>query len=72
MLQTKFIDNENEKNKPKTFREVYKQWLTEYEKNVAGSTLLKTERIFKNHILKKLGDFYISEITPIKIQELIK
>lgn len=70
-LQTMILEDEKEKYKPKTFREVYDQWLIEYEKNVAGSTLLKTKRIFKNHILKKLGDFYISEITPIKVQEIM-
>ena len=70
-LQSKILEDVQKKNKPKTFTEVYYQWLEEYEKNVAGSTLLKTERIFKNHILKKLGDFYISEITPIQIQKIM-
>ncbi|MDY4308082.1 N-terminal phage integrase SAM-like domain-containing protein [Enterococcus mundtii] len=45
--------------------------MQEYEKTVAGSTLLKTERIFNNHILKELGDRYISEITPLEMQDIM-
>lgn len=70
-LQSDYDDSLLKKDKPKTYQEVYELWLTEYKKTVRGSTLLKTERIFKNHILDELGDIYISEINPIKIQELM-
>lgn len=70
-LQNDYENNLLKKDKPKTYKEVYELWMTEYKKTVRGSTLLKTERIFKNHILDELGDIYISEINPIKIQELM-
>lgn len=70
-LQSDYDDSLLKKDKPKTYQEVYELWMTEYKKTVRGSTLLKTERIFKNHILDELGDNYISEINPIKIQELM-
>lgn len=70
-LQSDYDDSLLKKDKPKTYQEVYELWMTEYKKTVRGSTLLKTERIFKNHILDELGDIYISEINPIKIQELM-
>ena len=70
-LQSDYESDLLKKDKPKTYQEVYELWMTEYKKTVRGSTLLKTERIFKNHILDELGDNYISEINPIKIQELM-
>lgn len=70
-LQTNFENELSKKEKPKTYEEVYDAWMIEYEKTVRGSTLLKTKRIFKNHVLDALGDTYISEITPLKIQELM-
>lgn len=70
-LQTEFDQQSLKKDKPKTYREVYESWMQEYEKTVAGSTLLKTERIFNNHILGELGDRYISEITPLEMQDIM-
>ncbi|MGX7163350.1 site-specific integrase [Enterococcus massiliensis] len=70
-VQTEFETDIKKKEVPKTYRDVYHSWMKEYEKTVVGSTLLKTERIFKNHILDEFGDIYISEITPIKIQEVM-
>ena len=70
-LQTNHSFNTDVKEKPKTYQEVYDAWMIEYEKTVRGSTLLKTKRIFKNHVLDALGDTYISEVTPLKIQELM-
>ena len=70
-LQSEYEDNLLKKEKPKTYKDVYDLWMTEYKRTVRGSTLLKTERIFKNHVLDELGDIYISEITPIKIQKLM-
>ncbi|EOH96347.1 tyrosine-type recombinase/integrase [Enterococcus pallens] len=70
-LQTEYEQNLHKKDKPKTYHDVYDLWITEYEKTVRGSTLLKTKRIFKNHVLKELGDIFITEITPIRLQELM-
>lgn len=70
-LQSEYENNLLKKEKPKTYKDVYDLWMTEYKRTVRGSTLLKTERIFKNHVLEELGDIYISEITPIKIQKLM-
>lgn len=70
-LQSDYESDLFKKEKPKTYQEVYDMWMVEYEKTVRGSTLLKTKRIFKNHILDELGSTFISEITPLKIQELM-
>ncbi|EAC8000542.1 site-specific integrase [Listeria monocytogenes] len=70
-LQADYAEGQKKSRQPKTYHEVYKLWMNEYEKTVAGSTLLKTERIFRNHVLNELGHIYISEITPLKIQEIM-
>lgn len=67
-VRTIFAEGREETAPPQTFKEVYDQWLVEYEKTVRGSTLLKTKRIFKNHVLDAFGDMYISEITPLMLQ----
>lgn len=53
----------------KKFEDLYWNWYEEYKTTVKESTLLKTERIFKNHILPAFGDKYINEITPLEVQE---
>lgn len=45
-----------------TYQEVYELWLQYYEQNVAESTFVKTTRIFKNHILPKMGAYKIEKI----------
>ncbi|MDV4607776.1 site-specific integrase [Enterococcus sp. E5-209] len=70
-LQTEFGAKKSNEEKPKTYKDVYLSWMKEYEKTVAGSTLLKTKRIFTNHILQELGDQYISEITPLEMQNIM-
>lgn len=67
-LQTEYAEGIADVEKPQSFKDVYDHWLIEYEKTVRGSTLLKTKRIFKNHILDAFGDMYISEITPLMLQ----
>lgn len=67
-LQTEYAEGLTTADKPKTFQQVYDQWIIEYEKTVRGSTLLKTKRIFKNQVLDVFGDFYINEITPLMLQ----
>lgn len=59
-----------EKEKPKkTFEQIYWSWYEEYKTTVKESTLLKTERTFRNHILPAFGDKYIDEIKPLEVQE---
>lgn len=42
------------------------------QKNSTRIYIIKNRKlIFKNHVLEELGDIYISEITPIKIQKLM-
>ncbi len=56
-LQSEYENNLLKKEKPKTYRDVYDLWMTEYKRTVRGSTLLKTERIFNNHVLEELGEY---------------
>ena len=51
-----------------TYADIYDQWHSEYKTTVKESTLLKTERMFKNHIIPAFGDMYIEEITPMIAQ----
>lgn len=53
----------------KTYEEVYWNWYEEYKTTVKPSSLLKNERLFKNHILPAFGNKYIDEITPLMCQE---
>lgn len=68
-LQIDYAEGLAEASKPLTFLQVYDQWIVEYEKTVRGSTLLKTTRIFKNHVLDVFGDYFITEITPLMLQK---
>ncbi|WP_325166718.1 tyrosine-type recombinase/integrase [Viridibacillus soli] len=45
-----------------TYGEVYDLWLEQYENTVEDSTLLKTKRIFQNHILPAFGSYRIANI----------
>ncbi|WP_255505175.1 site-specific integrase [Lysinibacillus sphaericus] len=45
-----------------TYGEVYHLWLEQYENTVEDSTLLKTKRIFQNHILPAFGSYRIANI----------
>lgn len=60
---------EIEKEKKYTFEEIYWNWLEEYQTTVKPSSLLKTERLFHNHLIPAFGDKYIDEITPMMAQE---
>ncbi|AMW99785.1 site-specific integrase [Rummeliibacillus stabekisii] len=45
-----------------SYRDVYELWMEHYENTVEDSTLLKTKRIFKNHILPMFGEYKIAKI----------
>lgn len=52
-----------------TYEDLYWSWYEEYKTTVKDSTLMKTERMFKNHILPAFGHYDITQITPIMCQE---
>lgn len=51
-----------------TYEQIYNLWYEEYKTTVKASTLLKTERVFKNHILPAFGNKPIQDIKPIDAQ----
>lgn len=46
-----------------TYSNVFDLWIIQYEKTVEESTFLKTQRLFKNHILPELGEYKIEKLT---------
>lgn len=58
-----------EKKRDRTYEEIYDLWYEEYKSTVKESTLLKTERMFKNHILPAFGSRVLKDITPLEVQE---
>lgn len=51
-----------------TYEQIYNLWYEEYKTTVKTSTLLKTERVFKNHILPAFGNKPIQDIKPMDAQ----
>lgn len=51
-----------------TYEQIYDLWYEEYKTTVKASTLLKTERVFKNHIIPAFGDKPIQDIKPMDAQ----
>lgn len=46
----------------KTYQNIYEEWLVTYKKTVRPSTFRKTQQIFRDHILPKLGNTKIQSI----------
>lgn len=67
-LELNGLPKEKEPLKKQTYSDVYDQWYEEYKTTVKESTLLKTERLFKNHIIPAFGKSPIDEINPIDVQ----
>lgn len=61
----------DEKPKIYTYQNIYDLWIEEYSRTVKASTLLKTEQLFKNHILPAFGDKIMKEIKPLEVQEIM-
>ena len=58
-------------NKRYTLKEWYEYWLKNYkEPNCKGSSIRRLNYIYTNHIAK-IGDVYIDELSPMKIQEFL-
>ncbi|WP_342544896.1 site-specific integrase [Lysinibacillus sp. FSL K6-4013] len=61
-IQQEIRNGSFRKQAVETYRDVYELWMEHYENTVEDSTLLKTKRIFKNHILSMFGDYKIAKI----------
>lgn len=63
------LNLEEKKTKSFTYREIYDEWLKEYEPSVRDSTLLRTKRMFRLHILPVFGHLKIDEVKPLLVQQ---
>lgn len=55
----------------KSFIDVFEEWFKTYQDTVELTTSVRTDDLFRLHILPSLGEFKISKITPWQCQELI-
>lgn len=55
----------------KTFEEVYEVWYEQYKNTVKPVTADQTKRYFRLHILPKLGDMKIANITKFTCQKAV-
>ena len=65
------LNLEEKKTKSFTYREIYDEWLKKYEDTVKPSTLHKTKRLFKNHILPAFGHFKLEEVKHLTVQKIM-
>lgn len=61
-IQQEIRNGSFRKQAVETYHDVYQLWMEHYENTVEDSTLLKTKRIFANHILPNFGDYKIAKI----------
>ena len=54
-----------------TFKQLYHEWLTLYEKTVRSSTFANTKRMFKVHILPELGKIRIDKLSSRELQSAV-
>lgn len=54
-----------------TFKDVYELWYTQYINTVKPITASHTERMFRLHILPKLGDIKISKLSKLACQKAV-
>lgn len=59
------------KKADETYQDFYDMWIGPYEDSIRDSTFLKTERIFKNHILPLMSNYRIDKIDIATCQELV-
>lgn len=55
----------------RTFEEVFEEWFKNYQDTVEKTTSVRTDDMFRLHILPTLGSLKISKITPWQCQEFI-
>lgn len=51
--------------------DLYDHWIKLYEKTVAESTFVSTKKIFRNHILKQLGNIYLDKLNVYECQQAV-
>lgn len=66
-----WASQENDSIDSLTFKELIKLWLeTVYKGSVVESTYIVTENIINNHVLPHFGNTVVTELTPLKCQQL--
>ncbi|MCM1514678.1 MAG: site-specific integrase [Anaeroplasma bactoclasticum] len=60
-----------EQDKNYKFKDIYKMWLETYREKVEDSTYYNTKALFKNHILKDLGNADLKKLTPMQCQKIV-
>ena len=70
-LQLDYDKNGSVSNTKYTYNDMYLLWLEQYKNTVKESTLAKTQRTFKNHILPFFGQYRIDKIKPTYCQKAI-
>jgi len=58
-----FVNNERT-----TFEDVYKEYFPQYKNTVKESTWVKTEQMYRNHVLPIFGNKILNKITPQQCQ----
>lgn len=68
-----FYDNPTvrKRNEALTYQDVYEEWLEQYKKDVAESTLNKTKTNFRLHILPRFANMKISKIDVSHLQKAV-
>lgn len=51
--------------------DLYDRWIKLYKTTVQESTFVSTKKIFKNHILKQLGNIYLDKLTVSQCQNAV-
>ncbi|SLM97814.1 Integrase [Brachybacterium faecium] len=70
-LQLDYDKNGSVNNTKYTYNDMYLLWLEQYKNTVKESTLAKTQRTFKNHILPFFGQYRIDKIKPTYCQKAV-
>ena len=52
-------------------KDLHDMWVKQYRMEVEESTFVTTEKIFKNHILKDLGNIYVDKLTVAECQKVV-
>ena len=65
------LENAEISKTEKTVKEAAELWLKEYYDTVQESTYIKTSRNIENHIYPALGDYKITDLTPLQMQEQV-
>jgi len=67
-LEVELADRGYTKNERITFEDVYKEYFPQYKNTVKESTWVKTEQMYRNHVLPVFGNKILSKITPQQCQ----